>query len=150
MVKHLTNPMRERPLPLGSLLSAAAQRLTAKLDRELAAAGFADLRSHHTPLFMVIDPAGTRPSDLARRAHLTKQAMGEQLTYLLDRGYLEQLPDPSDGRAKLVRLTERGWAAVAAGEAVVNAFDAWLDGEVGADQVQATRRLLGHVIEHSP
>lgn len=150
MVKRLTNPLRERPLPLGSLLSAAAQRLTAKLDRELAAEGFGDLRSHHTPLFMVIDPDGTRPSELARRAHLTKQAMGEQLAHLIEKGYLEQLRDPGDGRAKLIRLTERGWAVVAAGESVIGTFDDWLDDEVGAEQVQATRRLLAKVIERSP
>jgi hypothetical protein len=65
MVKRLTNPFREWPTPLGSLLTSAGQRLSAELDDSLRAAGFADLRAAHAPVSMAIDPDGTRITDLA-------------------------------------------------------------------------------------
>lgn len=152
MVKQLTktsrrtNPLRDRPLPLGSLFSAAAQRLATRMDDGLAAAGFAELRTAHAPVFMAIDPDGTRASTLAQRAHTTKQAMGEQIRYLTDRGYLRVVPDPDDGRARLVQLTAAGWRALAAATRVIDEFDTWLADVVGAEQVAVTRATVAQVL----
>ena len=76
MVKRLTNPLRDRPTPLGSLLNAAGQRLSAELDAALREAGFADLRAAHAPLFTAIDVDGTRVTELAERTAMSKQAVG--------------------------------------------------------------------------
>lgn len=143
------NPLRERPLPLGTLFAAAAQRLAARMDDGLAAAGFADLRTAHAPVFMAVEPAGTRASTLAQRAHTTKQAMGEQIRYLSGRGYLEVVPDPDDGRARLVRLTDAGWRALTAAVGVIEEFDTWLESVAGARQVASTRATVRKVLEHS-
>jgi DNA-binding MarR family transcriptional regulator len=147
VVKRLTNPLQERDLPLGTLMSSAGARLAARLDQALTDAGFLDLRAAHAAPFMVMDPEGTRASQLAARAHITKQAMGELVAYLVERGYLHTVPDPSDGRARLIRPTARGWRAVDAGVEVIAAFDDWLERELGASGVADLRRSLSLILE---
>lgn len=147
MVKRLTNPFRDAPLPLGSVITAAGQRLSARLDRELAAAGFSDVRAAHASIFMAIDPEGTRLTRLADRTHMTKQAAGELTRYLVSKGYLSVITDPDDRRAKLLQLTDRGWAVIEIGQNVIAEFDAWLDGVVGAQQVARLRETLHKIIE---
>jgi DNA-binding MarR family transcriptional regulator len=147
VVKRLTNPLRERDLPLGTLMSSAGARLAARLDAGLRDAGFPDLRAAHAAPFMVMDVDGTRATQLAARAHMTKQAMGELVAYLVERGYLESVPDPSDGRARLVRPTARGWEAVDAGIGVIAAFDDWLEDRLGRDGVRLLRRNLHLILE---
>ncbi len=150
MVKHLTNPLQDRPLPLGSLLAATAQHLLAGLDDALAEAGLTGIRSAHAPLFLVIDPEGTRASVLAQRARMTKQAMGEQVRHLERLGYVEVVPDPNDGRARLVRLTEAGWKGVEIAGRVIDRFDAWLDDRIGTEVVAELRATLGEVLLSEP
>jgi DNA-binding MarR family transcriptional regulator len=147
MVKRLTNPLQERDLPLGTLMSSAGARLAARLDQALTDAGFSDLRAAHAAPFMVMDPEGTRASQLAARARITKQAMGELVAYLVERGYLYTVPDPSDGRARLIRPTARGWRAVDAGVEVIAAFDDWLERELETSGVADLRRSLALILE---
>jgi DNA-binding MarR family transcriptional regulator len=146
MVKHLTNPFRDAPMPLGSLLTAAGQRLSARLDAELQAAGFTDLRAAHAPIFMAIAPEGSRVTDLAERATMTKQAAGELIGYLTKQGYLSVSTDPTDRRAKSVALTDRGWAAIEAGRQVIADYDQWLAEAVGPEQVSQLRDVLSRII----
>jgi DNA-binding MarR family transcriptional regulator len=54
-------------------------------------------------------PEGSRLTELAERVGVTKQSMGEIIDVLEQRGYVERVPDPTDGRAILIRRTERGW-----------------------------------------
>ena len=150
MVKPLTNPFLGAPLPLGSLFTAAGQRLAAELDGALSDAGFPDLRSAHAPIFMGIAPEGSRMSELAGRARMTKQAAGELIRYLVDRNYLSVSPDLADGRAKKVELTDRGWEAIMVGERVIAQFDAWLAGQIGADDVARLRQILITIAETDP
>ncbi len=147
MVTHLTNPLRERDLPLGSLMSSAGARLAVRLDAALTEAGFPDLRAAHAAPFMVMDAEGTRASHLASRAHMTKQAMGELIGYLVDHGFFEALPDPSDGRARLVRATPKGWRAVDAAVEVIAAFDEWLEGQLGTEGVALLRTQLDLILD---
>lgn len=146
MVNHLTNPLSDRPPPLGNLLAAASRRLAAELDAGTAAAGFPDLRAAHAPLFQVIDPGGTRLTDLAARAGTTKQAMGETVKYLARHGYVEVAADPADRRARLVTLTEKGWGALKAGVAIIETFDRTLDELLGAAEVERLRTTLLAII----
>lgn len=150
MVKRLINPLRERPTPLGSLLNAAGTRLSSELDAALRAAGFLDVRAAHAPVFMAIDPDGSRVTELAERAAMSKQAVGELIRYLADHGYLTVEPDPADRRAKRVRLTARGWEALDLGARVIAEFDAWLERAVGPEQVTELRRILVRIITTGP
>lgn len=150
MVKRLTNPFRAGPPPLGSLLTAAGQRLSAELDSALLTAGFADLRASHAAVFMAVEPQGSRLTDLAEQTRMTKQAAGELVRYLVEHGYFTMASDPADGRAKRVLLTERGWEAIEAGEKVISSFNQWLNQVVGAAQVARLRQVLTLIAESNP
>ena len=150
MVKPLINPFLGGPPPLGSLFTAAGQRLSAELDGALRDAGFPDLRSAHAPIFMGIAPEGSRVSELAVRARMTKQAAGELIRYLAERGFLTVAPDPSDRRAKRVELTERGWDAIMVGERVIAEFEAWLARQLGTEDVARLRQILITIAETDP
>ena len=62
------------------------------------------IRPAHTALFPHIDLSGTRQTALARRMGVSKQAVGQLVSELEQMGALERVPDPSDGRARLVRF----------------------------------------------
>ena len=100
------------PPNLGILLRRPFQAIVAAVDARLAAAGHAAIRPAHGAVFQFIDADGTRVSVLADRAQVTKQSMAELVTHLEAHGYVERIPDPTDRRAKLVRLTGQGWAVV--------------------------------------
>ncbi len=95
---------------IGVLLQIPFAALSKRVREEYAAAGFADLRPAHEPVFRFLAPEGNRVTDLAARAGTTKQAMSYLVDYLVQQGYLERVPDPTDRRAQVVRRTERGWA----------------------------------------
>ncbi len=84
-------------------------RLLAQLsEHRWAADGYPELRSGHVQLLRNLDPAGTRATVLAHRAHVTKQTMGRLVKELVGAGYLALMPDTADSRAQLVQLTHRG------------------------------------------
>ena len=94
--------------PLIRLLDIAFSEYDAEVIRRLATTDYSDIRPAHGCVFGNVDPDGTRLTDLADRAHMTKQSVGEVVTDLQQLGYVERIPDPSDGRAKIIRLTARG------------------------------------------
>jgi DNA-binding MarR family transcriptional regulator len=78
------------------------------LHAELVAAGHGDLAPAHMYVFQTPGPDGARPSELAARTNMTKQAMNHLLATLEDSGYLTRQPAPEDRRATVVRLTSKG------------------------------------------
>jgi len=100
------NPGRRETLII--LLAEAAEELTNQLVERLAAAGYEDIRPAHRWVFAYIDPDGTRVTELAERAHMSHPSMSELVSGLVASGYVERVPDPSDGRARLVRLSRAG------------------------------------------
>ena len=95
------------------LMQAARSQLAATMAR-LEARGFRGLTPACATLMPLLDAEGMRSTALARRAGVTKQAMSQLVKLLEERKYVEQIPDPTDTRAKVVRLTTRGIALRAA------------------------------------
>lgn len=93
---------------LVTLLQQAAQAMVQELVARVAAAGFPDIRPADSRVFENLDAGGTRLTQLAARAQMTHQSMGELVASLEARGYLERRPDPTDQRARLVCFTPRG------------------------------------------
>src|ERR687897_1726580 len=99
--------------------------LAADLVVELEERGWPDLRASQAALILNVDRrAGTRLTELARRAGVTKQAMMVVVDELEVRGFVRRTPDPEDGRAKVVRLTARGRTLAAECRRAVAAIDA--------------------------
>src|SRR5579885_1601175 len=99
---------------IGELLRNPNAARARYVEQGFAAAGHPAIRTPHLPIFEYIDRTrGSRLTYLADHATITAQAMGELVDHLARHGYVERVPDPSDGRAKLVRLTERGHAVYA-------------------------------------
>ena len=93
---------------LGFLLAKAAQRWNELLAERFAAAGYADVRpSYGSVLLPLYEEDGLRMGELARRARLSKQTMTTMVPRLERDGLVMRRPDPSDGRASLIFLTER-------------------------------------------
>jgi DNA-binding MarR family transcriptional regulator len=124
------------------LLGAAFDDFTDELVRRLAHTPYNDIRVSHGCVFGNIDPDGSRLTDLAERAHMTKQSVGEATTELERRGYVERVPDPDDGRAKIIRLTERGHQAQALGRRIIDEIELDWAERFGDERVAALRDAL--------
>ena len=96
-------------LMIGALLAIPWQVIGRRVSAALAERGFTDYRPTYQVVFQWCKPEGSRLTELAERAGITKQSMGELIDVLEQRGYVERVPDPTDGRAILIRRTERGW-----------------------------------------
>jgi DNA-binding MarR family transcriptional regulator len=72
------------------------------------AAGYDDLNAAHVGLWRYPGLDGLRPSQLADEVGITKQSVNDLLGHLERRGYLVRVPDPADGRARVIRLTSKG------------------------------------------
>jgi DNA-binding MarR family transcriptional regulator len=130
-------------IPLIRLLDAALDEFADRLNKRLAAAGYADIRISHGCVFGNIDPDdGSRLTDLAERAHMTKQSVGEVASELEQRGYVERVPDPTDGRAKIIRLTDRGREAHRTGRRLIDDLEHDWGERFGVERVAALREAL--------
>ena len=117
--------------------------------RAMESAVLAELRAHghHLTLsqarvFQRIGPEGSRPGELADAAQLSKQTLGSILDQLERAGYVRRVPDPADGRARLVRITPRGSAVQAAAAEVVAEVEAEWERHLGPRRMNALRETL--------
>jgi len=93
---------------IGLLLQQLSRDFERRARATLNARGHTRLQPSHQVVFASLGRAGTRLTDLAARAGMTKQAMGQIVDDLERLGYIERVPDPADGRAKIVRFTPSG------------------------------------------
>ena len=128
--------------PLIRLLDVGLGTFSEDLARRMAETPYNDIRITHGCVFGNIDPEGTRLTDLAERAFMTKQSVGEVVSDLEKRGYVERVPDPSDGRAKIIRLTERGEAAQKLGMRLIAEIEQEWAERFGAERIAALRDAL--------
>jgi DNA-binding MarR family transcriptional regulator len=132
----------ERP-NVGILLREPFQEVVRRVSVGLVEAGFDDIRPAHTAVFQHIEAGGSRLTDLAERAQITKQSMGYLVDHLEQCGYLERRPDPIDRRAALISLTDRGWEQVRASLRIIATIEEeWANG-LGQPRMQQLRELLG-------
>ncbi|GAA1884266.1 MarR family winged helix-turn-helix transcriptional regulator [Lapillicoccus jejuensis] len=143
---------RQRPerRELGILLFVANRALEQRALDAVAAAGFTDITLAQARVAARIGPEGTRVSDLAEQARVTKQSAAFLVEQLESAGYVERVADPTDRRARLVRLTARADGVVAAANAEVEqALAEWAEhvGEERLDAVHATLRDLRPLVD---
>ena len=130
-----------RDMPLVALMEQLWRRIKSELDvtaRELAP----DLRPSHVRLLILTPAGGSRLGDLASRAGMTAQSLGEFVDTLSQAGYAEVVPDPADRRARLVRPTPRGAEIGQAMNARVHDLEDHWSQSFGDQQWRAFREML--------
>jgi DNA-binding MarR family transcriptional regulator len=137
-----SDPPHTPETPLIALLSVALDNFSRDVYARVETSKFDDLRTGHACVFSNIDPDGSRLTDLAERARMTKQSVGEVASDLEKRGYVERAPDPDDGRAKIIRLTERGHLAQTFGRGVVDEVERDWAERYGEERMAALRDAL--------
>ena len=137
-------------IPLPALLDEAADAGFREFRQRLTEAGHPTIRPGHGCVFRFVEEDGSRLTDLAERSGLTKQAVGEVVADLEGLGYVERAPDPEDGRAKLIKLTERGADALETGRAIFREMERDWGERFGAERVTVMRELLEEITARAP
>jgi DNA-binding MarR family transcriptional regulator len=132
---------------IGALLRVPAQAIHRRIITELNAAGFEDLRVPHMAALQFPGPDRVRPSVLAERAGMSRQAMNQLLRSLEGLGYLARSDVPNEGRARIVRLTKRGRAAYAKVHEILRDIEGEWGAELGSKHFTQLKELLLRVWE---
>jgi DNA-binding MarR family transcriptional regulator len=127
---------------IGPLLRFPLEQIRARIREDVAAAGYDDLSSAHFTILQNPTPDGCRPTELAARGQMTKQAANRLIRHLERRGYLRVEPDPTDQRARIVRLTARGWELIATVRASVEEIEREWSHQLGRRRFEALRNTL--------
>jgi len=134
---------------LGALLRLAHQSLVRRVLDALSEAGYDDIQaSHFVPMQALWDyPQGLRVTELAAKAKITKQSMGELVDQLVRRGYLARVSDPDDGRAWRVRITPFGLKASRLARRIVRDVETDWSRRIGAKRIEDLRASLRLLLE---
>lgn len=139
-------PRPERT-PFIALVHRANQALQGDMVREARSRGHDFVKHSHNAVFGSLSEDGSRATDMAARAGITRQSMGEVIRELVGFGILEMTPDPDDRRAKLVRYTAKGAEFIAPGYQHIVELERRFAYELGEEEYEVTRRVLERVAD---
>jgi len=132
---------------VGVLLFVAYRAMESRVLAAVVDAGFDDITLAQARVFQRIGPTGTRLSELAAAAQVTKQTAGYLVDQLESAGYVERVPDPTDLRARLVRVGPRGAAAAPVAAAALAEVEAEWTAHLGVTAMSQLRRSLARLRE---
>ncbi len=138
-------PTKTENMLIGALLRVPAQAIHRRIINELNAAGFKELRVPHMAVLQFPGPDGVRPSILAERAGMSKQAMNQLLRSLESLGYIARSDAPDEGRARIIRFTKRGRAAYSKVHDILRDVEREWSAELGPTRFNQLKELLGRV-----
>jgi DNA-binding MarR family transcriptional regulator len=127
---------------LSHLLLAAYRSLDDEIEAALRDRGISDLRPTPAATLLLVDRTGTRLTELATRAGITKQAMMQAIDELQELGCVRRVPDQTDSRAKVVRLTAKGLRHRAAARKSIQAVEARIRRGLGDRRYDVLRYTL--------
>jgi DNA-binding MarR family transcriptional regulator len=127
---------------IGILLLLADQEFVRELREHVTAQGFDDQGRSDGFVFRTLHDGPTTITRLAERLEISKQGAGQIVDDMERRGYVERRPDPSDARARLLHLTERGQAALSAARRFHQAYERRLRNRLGNEAVDTLRDIL--------
>ncbi len=146
-LEKISTPVAAQDLLIGAMLRVPSEAIHRRIIHELNAAGFKGLSFPHIAVFRFPGPDGVRPSVLAERAGMSKQAMNRLLGSLEDLGYVVRSDAPDQGRARIVRFTTRGHAAWAKALEVLREIEREWGTELGTKDFAQLKELLFRVWE---
>lgn len=144
MATDATYPGPTSPM-LGARLRTATEAVHRDLYASLTAAGYGDLRPAHFNLLKFPGPHGARPTELAARVGMSKQALNPLLNELESMGYLVRTGDADDGRGRVVHLSARGMSLVAELRKSLEEVETRLRDQVGSLAFDTFMHVLGQV-----
>jgi DNA-binding MarR family transcriptional regulator len=130
---------------IAPLLRVPLQDIRARVHAAVVAGGYEDLGPAHFNILQHPTPDGVRPTELARRGGMTKQAANRLIRHLEHCGYLVLEPDPTDQRARIARLTERGWTLIAIIRATVEEVEREWSRRLGPARFDELRSALKEI-----
>jgi DNA-binding MarR family transcriptional regulator len=147
MKSHETSSKPLGPPMIGALLRLPWEAVQDHMLERLYGEGFTDIDPSYLIVVQYPGPQGERPSDLAARLRISKQALNHLLGQLEHLGYLERQPDPDDKRSKRIALTPRGTkAATTIREAVAEMEETWTR-QLGPKRFNQLRTVLRDLAE---
>ncbi|HEY6730068.1 MAG TPA: MarR family transcriptional regulator [Solirubrobacterales bacterium] len=140
----MPNATKSLPLdvPLNGLLEVVFDVMVSEFRGEMRRSEFSDLRPVHGCVFRHVRKPGLRLTEIAERGNRTKQSVGEVVDDLVERGYVERIPDPDDRRAKLIRMTERGEEAQVYGFGILERIEKRWEERYGTERIADFREIL--------
>lgn len=139
--------MADDQLNTGLLLYIPYRWLENRVIDALHKAGYDDITTAQMKILQRIGQDGTRLTDLAEQAQVTKQTAGFLVDQLAKAGWVERVPDPTDRRARLVRISGRGEEALPIAAAAVAEAEAEWTAHLGKRDMAALRRTLAKLRE---
>jgi DNA-binding MarR family transcriptional regulator len=134
---------RVRHEHLGWLLGRADLLFAEGVTRAMHQRGFTGIRLVHIALIRNVDEHGTRITDIARRAGMTKQATGQLVAEFVELGYIRLAVDADDGRVKIARYTAKGKRLLLAIVDSIKQTEDAAAGAIGPKQLVLLKRVLG-------
>jgi DNA-binding MarR family transcriptional regulator len=135
---------------LAVALLAASRALVDGVSAGVRARGFTDLRPAHGFAFTRLAPDGATITELAEHLDVTRQAAAQLADELVTKGYVERRPHPEDARARLIVLTEKGWACTRAAEAAIAETVAGWQATLGAGRLRDLADDLAGIAPNGP
>lgn len=136
-------------VPLARLFAIGYRVLVDGLHARLVERGWTDVRVNYGFVLLSARDGGLRGADVAALLGVSKQAASKLVDGLQDAGYVIRQPHGRDERAKLIRLTDRGHALLAAVEEIYAELESEWAPLIGTDRVESLRADLTTVLERS-
>ena len=131
---------------LALLLLGGFRSLVDSAQEELSRRGYEDVRPVHDFTIRAIAAGADSASELSRRMSVTKQAAAQTIGVLQERGYIVREADPGDARRKRLRVTERGFALLAEGEAIFDELREQWARRIGAEPLRRLEAQLSELV----
>jgi len=137
----------EQPVDLGVALFIPYRYMEDRIFRAVQDAGFDDWTLAQVRVFQRLAPDGSRLTDLADQAQMSKQSAGVLVDQLERLGYVRRVPDPTDGRARLIVIEERGRRAAEVARATSTAILAEWTAFLGTRNFTLLHQILDQLRE---
>jgi DNA-binding MarR family transcriptional regulator len=134
--------MQEPAINFGVLLFIPYRHMENRILRAIRDAGFGDVTLAQARVFQRIAPGGSRLTDLAEQAQMTKQSVAGLVEELERMRYVRRVPDPNDRRARLIQIDKRGRQAARTAQVAHDEIQAEWRSHLGARRLTQLRETL--------
>src|SRR5215472_9340402 len=134
--------------PIAPMMRVLWQEVRDRIHLAFAEEGYGDVRAEHLAVLQYPGPDGQRPSALAARSGMSRQAINHLVSHLERAGYLERYTDPADQSSRLIRLTDGGRRLYERIEAVAATVEAEWAEQVGAQRLEELRTTLSDLLKY--